>query len=142
LNDLNAAEDVVNDTFITFAQAQGNIRITKNLKSYLTTCAVNHIRRMFQRKQRQNSVGIDQAEQVPSNIDGPVKLAMKKEQQQRLCWALAQLPYEQREAVVLHIQDGMRTRHIAKVQNTSINTVKSRCRYGLAKLRSILNSEV
>ncbi|MCP4709502.1 MAG: sigma-70 family RNA polymerase sigma factor [Planctomycetes bacterium] len=142
LNNLDAAEDVVNDTFVTLTQSRGNIRITGNLKSYLTTCAVNQARRTYRLKQRQRTVGIDEAEHVQAIADSPDESAMQNEEHQRLCTVLAELPYAQREAVVLHIQDGMRFRHIAKVQNTSINTVKSRCRYGLAKLRSLLNGEV
>jgi len=30
---------------------------------------------------------------------------------------------------------------IARIQNVSINTAQGRCRYGLEKLRSLLNSE-
>jgi len=55
---------------------------------------------------------------------------------------MAQLPYAQREVVVLHVQGGMKFRAIAKSQNASINTVQSRYRYGLDKLRSLLNGEI
>ena len=55
--------------------------------------------------------------------------------------ALSQLTFEQREAVSLHAQTGMKFKAIAKLQNVSINTVQSRYRYGLDKLRSILDSE-
>ncbi len=52
--------------------------------------------------------------------------------------AMAQLPYDQREAIILHLQSGMRFREIANCQNVSINTILSRYRYGLEKLRSLL----
>ena len=55
--------------------------------------------------------------------------------------ALAELPYEQREVVILHVQGGMKFRAIAKSRNVSINTIQSRYRYGLDKLRSLLNSD-
>ena len=55
---------------------------------------------------------------------------------------MAVLPYEQREAVILHIQGGMKFREIAKLQGVSDKTAQSRFRYGFTKLRSILNSEV
>jgi DNA-directed RNA polymerase specialized sigma24 family protein len=55
---------------------------------------------------------------------------------------MAQLPYEQREAVILRIQGRMKFREIAKVQGTLIKTTLSRYSYGLNKLRSMLNSEV
>jgi len=56
--------------------------------------------------------------------------------------AMAQIPYEQREVIGLYMQGGMTFRQIAKVQNASINTIQGRYRYGLNKLRSILNSDV
>ena len=55
---------------------------------------------------------------------------------------MAQLPYAQREVVILHVQGGMKFRAIAKSQDVSINTVQSRYRYGMDKLRSIMNSMV
>jgi len=55
---------------------------------------------------------------------------------------LARLPFEQREVVVLHLRAGMKFRQIAKLQDISVNTIKGRYRYGLSKLRSILNGEV
>jgi len=54
---------------------------------------------------------------------------------------LAQLPYEQREAISMHLQGGMKFKEIAKSQDVSIGTIQSRYRYGLDKLRSILDSE-
>ncbi len=55
---------------------------------------------------------------------------------------LARLSYEQREVIVLHLHHELRFREIAKALGISINTVQSRYRYGLDKLRSILNSVV
>ncbi len=58
-----------------------------------------------------------------------------------LAWALSQIPDEQREALLLHLYIGMRFKAIAKLKNESINTIQGRYRYGLDKLRSLLNSE-
>ncbi len=55
---------------------------------------------------------------------------------------MGQLPYEQREVVILHLRAGMRFRQIARLQDISVNTIKGRYRYGLDKLRSILNGEM
>jgi RNA polymerase sigma-70 factor (ECF subfamily) len=56
--------------------------------------------------------------------------------------ALAQVPYEQREVIGLYMQGGMTFRQIAKMQNASINTVQGRFRYGMDKLRSVLNGKM
>jgi len=37
LNDTALAEDVLNDTFVRFAESAGKLRVTGNLKSFLTT---------------------------------------------------------------------------------------------------------
>jgi RNA polymerase sigma-70 factor (ECF subfamily) len=55
---------------------------------------------------------------------------------------MAQLPYEQREIVMLHNQAAMTFKTIAESQGISVNTAKSRYRYGLDKLRLILDNEV
>lgn len=44
--------------------------------------------------------------------------------------------------MLLHLYSGMKFKAIAKLCRESVNTVKGRYRYGLEKLRSLLNSEV
>ena len=44
--------------------------------------------------------------------------------------------------MTLHLYGDMRFREIAEWQKTSVKTVQSRYRYGLEKLRSVLNGEV
>ena len=55
--------------------------------------------------------------------------------------ALAQLPEEQRTAVVLCDVDGLDYNEIAAAMRTSIGTVKSRIARGRARLRQILSSK-
>ena len=64
------------------------------------------------------------------------------EELQKLRQAMAQLPYEQREVMLLHLQAAMTFKTIARVLALSADTVKSRYRYGLRKLRLILDDEV
>jgi RNA polymerase sigma-70 factor (ECF subfamily) len=66
---------------------------------------------------------------------------MRSELWRQLDYAMAQLPYEQREIIILHLQSKMRFRQIAKSKGVSVNTVMSRYRYGLDKLRSVLDGE-
>ena len=55
---------------------------------------------------------------------------------------IAQIPKEQREVIGLYMQGEMSLREIARIQDASVSTVRGRYRYGLSKLRSLLNSEV
>jgi len=67
---------------------------------------------------------------------------MCNEELQLLNSALAAIPYEQKEVVVLHIRGQMKFRAIAELQGVSIKTVQSRYRYGLDKLRVMLDGQV
>jgi RNA polymerase sigma-70 factor (ECF subfamily) len=64
------------------------------------------------------------------------------EQLERLAAAMARLPDEQREVITLRIEADMTLRSIAQLQKTSIGTVQGRYRYGIEKLRSLLNGEI
>ncbi|UCE47906.1 MAG: sigma-70 family RNA polymerase sigma factor, partial [Phycisphaerales bacterium] len=79
---------------------------------------------------------------IRSDISRPDHLAVHSELSEQLGHAMAQLPYEQREIIILHLQSKMRFRQIAKSKGVSANTIRSRYRYGLNKLRSILNGEL
>lgn len=75
-------------------------------------------------------------------MKSPVQLVINSEELRKLGSALTELPYEQREAIVLRLHGDLRFRQIAKMQNVSTKTVQSRYRYGLDKLRSTMNGEV
>jgi RNA polymerase sigma factor (sigma-70 family) len=139
LNDTSAAEDVVHDVFVSFVQVAGNFQLTGTLKGYLATCVANRARNI-NRLRQSHTVALDEADPVGES-SGPYESVACNEQLQRLSLAMAQLPYQQREAVILHLRAGMKFKTIAKSQGISVNTAKSRYRYGLDKLRSILNSE-
>jgi RNA polymerase sigma factor (sigma-70 family) len=142
LNDVNIAEDVVEEVFTTFAQSAATIRISGNLKSYLTICVANRIRNTKRDRQRHETCDIDESQDLICRSRRPDQWAILNEEMELLSKALAQIPYEQREVLSLYMQGDMTFRHIAKIQNASINTVQGRYRYGLNKLRSLLNGEM
>ena len=142
VNDVNTAEDVVQDVFVAFAQSAAKIRTRGNLKKYLVTCVANRIRNQKRDQQRHETSSINDSDYIISDLQRPEQWAILSEELELLSNALAQIPYEQREVVTLYMQGGMTFRQIAKIQNASINTVQGRYRYGLNKLRSILNSEI
>jgi RNA polymerase sigma-70 factor (ECF subfamily) len=141
LNDIGAAEDVLHDTFVTFAQSAGRIKLEGSLRNFLATCVANRCRDLM-RKRNRNTESIETAETFICDEKGPELEAVCSEQLENLAIAIAKLSYEQREVIVLHIKAGLMFRQIADLQKVSVNTVQSRYRYGIDKLRSLLNSEV
>jgi RNA polymerase sigma factor (sigma-70 family) len=141
LNDTTAAEDIVHDCFVSFAQSAEKVKLSGNLKSYLATSVANRARNWNRSKKRQKTANPSETESAVSNTKRPEQWIIENEQLKRLNNAFSQLPYEQREAISLHLQGGMKFREIAESQDVSIGTIQSRYRYGLEKLRSILDSE-
>ncbi len=142
LNDISTAEDVVQEVFLMLVHSSVNFEIRKNLKGYLTTCVVNKIRNLSRTKKSQNPVSLDDIEPAISSSKTAAQCMVCDEEFQLLYKAIAKLPYEQKEAVILHIQGKMKFKDIAKLQAAPIKTTLSRYNYGLKKLRSMLNSEV
>ncbi|MHC4739271.1 MAG: RNA polymerase sigma factor [Planctomycetota bacterium] len=141
LNDVNTAEDVVHDFFVSFAQSSESLRLDGSLKWYLATCVANRARDRIRAGKRQ-AINLDCAGSMCSDAKAPESSAICNEEMQLLNSALEQIPYEQREVVILHARGQMRFRAVAKLQNVSIKTVQSRYRYGLDKLRQILDEQV
>jgi len=141
LNDVNTAEDVVHDVFVSFAKSAEDFKLIGSLKSYLATCVINRARDRIRKNQRR-TISLDESDSISSDSDGPEELVMCSEESEQLNQAIAQLPDEQREAIILHLKGEMKFKEIAKLQGVSVNTIQGRYRYGLNKLRSILNGEV
>lgn len=141
VTEASVAEDIVHDVFTCFVRSAKEFQLSGSLKGYLTTCVANRARNTNRAKRRHRTGTLDEAWLLTSDLHRPDRWIISSEQSSRLNEALGQLPYEQREVIVLHLQGGMKFREVARLQNVSIKTVQSRCRYGLDKLRSLLDSE-
>ena len=140
LNDKAAAEDIVQDVFVSFAQNLRQFRLTGSLKAYLMTCVANRARNHNKAKRGSDAPSGDLPRDHVFEQE-PVERLVCNEQLQRLAGALDRLPYEQREILMLRMYGGLTLRAIAKMSGLSANTVMSRHRYGIDKLRRVLNGE-
>lgn len=153
LNDKAAAEDIVHDVFLSFVRSLDRFRLTGSLKGFLLTCTANHARN-WNKAQRvrlrvngpngdsdiAKSFGLDDTARTVAQE--PLESLVCNEQLELLARAMAELPFEQREIVMLHLHGQMTFQAIAKSMQISTNTAKSRYRYGIDKLRVTLNGEV
>jgi RNA polymerase sigma-70 factor (ECF subfamily) len=142
LNDASQAEDVLHDVFVSFAEQAGQFRLHGSLKGYLSICAANRARDRNRSMCRRQNVVLNDAIKSQSETIGPEQKAIRREMREKLNLALEELPAEQREAIVLHLQSKLRFREIAKQKGVSINTIQSQYRYGLNKIRSIFDHEL
>ena len=141
LHDVNAAEDVVHDSFLKLSESAHLLNPKRSLKWYLVACVSNRARDVLRRR-RHNTVSLDESLPLQSRTNEPVSAAIRNEEMQIIADALKQLPYEQREVVVLHTRGRMTFKAIAEMRQVSVRTVHSRYRYGLDKLKTLLNGQV
>ncbi len=141
LMDVSLAEDVVHDVFIAFLDSAERFRLTGSLKGYLATCVANRARNINKAAWRRHGTALDTVPETACEAPPPEQAAIFGEQSRRLTEALQQLPYEQREVLLLRAHRQMRFGTIAKAQGVSINTVQGRYRYAVDKLRALLDSE-
>jgi len=141
INNAGLAEDIVQDVFVVFAQSNDTFRLRGSLRSYLTTCTVNRCRDQIRARKHQ-PLSLDEDIPIQSDLCPPDRRMISDEQSRQVADAMARLPYEQREVIALHLNEAMKLRHIARLQNVPASTIKSRYRYGLQKLRSALNGRL
>lgn len=138
LRDVHAAEDVVQDVFVQFAERMADFRLTGSLKAYLSVCIANRAKNML--VSRKKDCALSEKQDVPVNNPGPEQQIICNEELQLLAQAMEQLPFEQRQVIALRHYSRMSLRAIAQSLELSPNTAKSRYRYGMDKLREILCS--
>ena len=137
LGDVAAAEDVLHDTFVAFAASAPKLKVRSNLRGYLVAWVANRARDQLRRRKRE----FGDAGPSPAHGSDPLTDLIADEESQRLYGALARLPYEQREVITLHLHGEMTFRQVARQLGVRQNTVQSRYRYGIEKLRSLLKTE-
>jgi RNA polymerase sigma-70 factor (ECF subfamily) len=139
VTDASEAEDVVQDVFVSLVGATSSLRVDGNLRGYLVRCLLNRIADLKRGRRPAPPPADDVAS---SDRDGPERWVLQDEEMVRVNDALARLPDDQRVVIALHVRGGLRFREIARLQGVSINTAQSRYRYGLAKVRNLLDGEV
>ena len=141
LNDTHAAEDCLHDFFVSLVNAADSIRLNRSFKAYSAVCVANIAKNKLKRRKLEPAT-LEGNCAVEAQYPEPVLLTQHQEQTVMINNALSQLPFEQREVITLHLLAGMTFAQIAKSSGTSINTIQSRYRYGIDKLKTLLNSEV
>ncbi len=128
------AEDAVQETFVGLIRARIGLSDLENVRAYLFTALRHAAAKLRVRSARERSVSpADMAE-----IAGPGPQPVDIDRAVRLESALRELPADQREVIALKIDGGLTFAEVAACLSISPNTVASRYRYALEKLRDTL----
>jgi RNA polymerase sigma-70 factor, ECF subfamily len=142
LGDRTEAEDVVHDVFARLIGGLGTLTVHKVFKGYLINAVANTARSRIRKRGHEATLSDEQAGQIETaGQEAPGRLA-EVEAGATLAGALAKLPLEQRETVMLRHYHHMTLEEIARLRGESANTIQGRYRYGIAKLRALLDGKM
>lgn len=130
------AEDVVQEVFTRVAQQINRMRRVDNPKSYLFTATHNAAFSLLRSRQRRHL--LHEAICAELSTSAPVNTAPES---LLVCHTFTELPVEQREVLVLKVFEEMTFKQIADMVGSSINTVASRYRYAIDKLRQSMEAD-
>lgn len=144
LGDADAAADVAQDAFISAYKHLPSLR--GEFRPWLMRIVANGCRDVLRSQKRRPSVSLDlerddddtPAMQLADTGDGPEAALMKSELQKTIAGALAEIPDDQREVVILSDIQGLSYQEIADMTGINIGTVKSRLNRARSRLRELL----
>lgn len=129
-----AAADVTQETFLRLFRSLAGYRLNGKFRSYLFSTAN---RLCIDEMHRLPLYPLEEVERLPDSRD-PLRQTEDRDQIRAL---LADLPPDQREAVLLRYGEGLTYRDIAEVTGCSLRTAQSRVKYGLNTMRRKLRHE-
>ena len=132
----DAAADLFQDVWRNLIQARARYRPDAPFGAWLYKLAHNRMMDHFRMQRPTTEVSEDL--EAPRS-ERPDETVARRSEALRLLDALAALPAEQREVIVLREERDLTLEQIAEVQGVGRETVKSRLRYALAKLREVLD---
>jgi len=142
LHSREEAEDVLQEVFLQVWRRAPDFDETRGRPfTWLVTLArsrgIDRLRSLAARER----VALAGAREPSEDVSDAVADAFRSEQRGLVTTALAQLPEEQKRALMLAYFDGLTQSEIAEKLGAPLGTVKTRMRSGLIKLRELLGSQ-
>ncbi len=149
--DRDDAFDICQDSFVKAYEQIGQLKDASKFPNWLFKIARNHCVSLHRSEARLPKLEAKEDEDVLSleeilsgssqvRIDSPqhfehneLRLIVER--------ALDHLPFDQREAIVLKVYEGLKFSEIADITGCPISTIKSRLYLGLSQLKKILTNQ-
>ena len=146
INDRAIAEEITLDVFMRVWQKAGTYRRDQaKVSTWLTHIARHHAIDVLRRRAVRAdhyAVNLDDATSNRGLSDqDPQEFAELSLRRERIHAALAQLPEDQKQALVLAYFNGYTQHQIAEALNQPLGTIKTRIRLAMQKLRDFLRDE-
>jgi RNA polymerase sigma-70 factor (ECF subfamily) len=141
------AEEVFQDAWLNLIQARSRYRVEARFRTFLYQIARNRMLDVLRHDGRP-AISLDSEEGAPvaaaleaPDAERPDVLLQRSQVLRGVADALDRLPAVQREALLLHEEGELTLEEIAALTGVGRETVKSRVRYALARLRAELAAE-
>lgn len=140
------AEDLLQDVFYELIEAYRLMKPVAHAGNWMMQVAKNRITDWFRRGRRE--VPLDDSEGrvlqdiLPSPEAGPDALYARAILLEEIEGALAELPSNQRAVFLAHEIDGLSFAEISQETGVSVNTLLSRKRYAVQRLRKRLSERI
>lgn len=141
LGDIEAAEDLVQDVFVSLPSAVGRFRGECSLRTFLVSIAVNRAKNHVRAAARRRAALARLAREPSPSGGDPEQELVRQELAGRLMLALDALPLEQRVVVVLSEIEERSSTEIATIVGVPDGTVRTRLFHAKRKLRELLGGE-
>ena len=140
VRDRGLAEDALQEALVKIWRNLPALRLQSSLKAWLLRILVNEVKQQF-RKKRVPTLPLEKAVELAGDPDETGMAIVRQEEYQFLRQALAMLPADQKETVVLRYYSGLTVPEIAVVMGQREGTIKSRLSRALDRLGDILRCE-
>lgn len=137
VRDPATANDLYQGSWEKLIKARNQYRPSAPFRAWLFRIAHNHIVDYFRNRHETQTLDTEQLVDVAPR---PSQALGNEEKEKRFRAALQALPAEQRQSLLLKIEAGLSLDEIGKITGVERETVKSRLRYAIAKLKRILQS--
>jgi RNA polymerase sigma-70 factor (ECF subfamily) len=150
IGDYETTKDVRQEVFLRVYQAARRYRPISQFSTWLyriaINCSINELKKLKRRRMFPLTMPYedkDGTQQSLANIlidakPQPDEIIQRNEINECIQNALDRLPDEQRIVIILRHYEGMKFQQIASILDCPLGTVKSRMRYGLEQLRTML----
>jgi RNA polymerase sigma factor (sigma-70 family) len=129
------AEDILQDVFYALVEANRLLMPIEHVTGWLFRVARNRITDLFRERMPE---ALQLEDLLPSPDAGPEAEYARAVLLEALEQAIAELPPEQREVFIAHEVEGRSFKEMAAASGVSINTLLSRKRYAVLRLRERL----
>lgn len=133
--DQAVAAELYQDVWANLIRARAGYQPSARFATWLYRLAQNRLIDHWRARKSEDELDETDERLAEPEHRNPAARAGQAEQAQRLLAALTGLPQEQRQAFLLQAEAGLSLEEIAAQQGVGRETVKSRLRYALAKLR-------